>query len=129
MPAAVATLEDLRALGVRIAIDDFGTGQSSLSRLRDIPADIVKIDRNFPREATSGKGGAVLSALMAMAEAVGLAVVAEGVETGAQRNRLLGLGCGIGQGYLFQRPGSAAAVGAVFASGGRSLVVANAPGA
>jgi diguanylate cyclase (GGDEF)-like protein len=98
-------LEELRTLGVGVAIDDFGTGYSVLSRLRYFPLDRLKIDRAFVAEVP-GKAadGAIVVAMIAMAHALGLEVVAEGVETAAQRDFLIQSGCDLGQGYLFARP-------------------------
>ena len=98
-------LEELRALGVGVAIDDFGTGYSVLSRLRYFPLDRLKIDRAFVAEVP-GKAadGAIVVAMIAMAHALGLQVVAEGVESAAQRDFLTQNGCDLGQGYLFARP-------------------------
>jgi diguanylate cyclase (GGDEF)-like protein len=110
-------LEQLRALGVGVAIDDFGTGYSVLSRLRYFPLDRLKIDRAFVAELP-GKGGegAIVVAMIAMAHALGLEVVAEGVETAAQRDFLTENGCDLGQGYLFARPLPAAEVAQLLAS-------------
>jgi diguanylate cyclase (GGDEF)-like protein len=103
--AVVAALEELHALGVRIAIDDFGTGYSSLSRLDRLPVDVVKIDRSFvsplPAAATRAP---LIAAIIAMAHALDLTVVAEGIEHPYQAALLRTLGCGKGQGYWFDRP-------------------------
>ena len=99
------TLTHLRALGVRIAIDDFGTGYSSLSRLDALPIDILKIDRAFISSiGPHTESAPLVAAITAMASALGLAVVAEGVEEPYQALLLSSLGCGEGQGYLFGRP-------------------------
>jgi len=99
---AVARLEALRAVGVRIALDDFGTGFSSLSYLHRLPLDLVKIDRAFVAELGTGpRNVAIARAIVEMAGALALDVVAEGVETEVQRNLLLELGCRRGQGWLF----------------------------
>ncbi len=101
----VAQLTALRALGVAIAIDDFGTGFSGLSYLRSLPADILKIDRSFVSDLAAGSSSATLiSSIVELARTLGLAVVAEGVETEAQRATLADLRCGSAQGYLFARP-------------------------
>jgi diguanylate cyclase (GGDEF)-like protein len=98
-------LTTLRSLGVRIAIDDFGTGYSSLARLRWLPIDILKIDRSFVDELDSDRlSRAMAATVLQLADALGLEVVAEGVERDAQRTVLLDLGCRVGQGYLFGRP-------------------------
>jgi EAL domain-containing protein (putative c-di-GMP-specific phosphodiesterase class I) len=98
-------LAGLRRLGVRIAIDDFGTGFSSLSRLRWLPIDILKIDKSFVDEVDSDdQGRAMVRTVIQLAEALSLDVVAEGVERSTQRDALIELGCRFGQGYLFARP-------------------------
>ena len=98
-------LTQLRQLGVRIAIDDFGTGFSSLSRLRRLPIDILKIDKSFVDEVDADdQGRAMVRTVIQLAEALGLDVVAEGVERASQRDALVELGCRFGQGYLFARP-------------------------
>ena len=102
---AVEVLEDLAQLGVRIAIDDFGTGYSSLGYLKRLPVDELKIDRSFVDGLGSdAEDTAIVTAVVNMAQALGLAVVAEGVETETQRAELVRLGCTLAQGYLFGRP-------------------------
>jgi diguanylate cyclase (GGDEF)-like protein len=102
---AVRTLVSLRGLGVRVAIDDFGTGLSSLAYLRRLPIDKLKIDRGFVRELPGNESdAAIVTAITSMAHALGLRVVAEGIETAAQREFLAGLRVDFGQGYLFGRP-------------------------
>jgi diguanylate cyclase (GGDEF)-like protein len=116
--AAVA-LADLRSLGIRVSIDDFGTGYSSLAYLRRFPLNELKIDRSFvdglgrDPEAT-----AIVAAVMAMAHALDLTVVAEGVETADQLHALRGLGCDQAQGFLFARPMWAADIDEIAARGG-----------
>src|SRR4051794_36617549 len=94
--------EELRGLGVRLSIDDFGTGTSTLTRLRDLPIDEVKIDRSFvscvDRDADSLR---FVRAVLAFAEELGLIVIAEGVETLEERDTLARLGCHLAQGHLF----------------------------
>jgi diguanylate cyclase (GGDEF)-like protein/PAS domain S-box-containing protein len=105
LDVAVRILGELRALGVKVAIDDFGTGHSSLAYLQRLPIDIVKVDRTFVRNITeSPKDEAIASAIVAIAEAFGYRVVAEGVETPAQRDYLAALGCHEMQGYLLSWP-------------------------
>ena len=98
-------LSALRALGVRLAVDDFGTGYSSLSYLRSFPIDTLKIDRSFvhdiPGDATDS---AITTAIIVLAQSLKLNVVAEGIETAAQRDFLYGLGCRNMQGFWFSRP-------------------------
>jgi diguanylate cyclase (GGDEF)-like protein len=95
-------LQALRRLGVRLAIDDFGTGYSSLSYLRKFPMDVLKIDRSFTRDAC--EDSALLHAIVAMGESLGLVLVPEGIEEQEQADALRALGCRLGQGYLFGRP-------------------------
>jgi diguanylate cyclase len=95
----------LRREGVRVAIDDFGTGHSSLARLRDLPADTVKIDQSFVRElATDSTAMAITTSIVSLARRLGLEVIAEGIETAEQRDALLEIGCRYGQGFLLGFP-------------------------
>ena len=108
---AVAVLERLRLLDVRLALDDFGTGYSSLSRLDRCPLDIVKIDKSFVDRLEAGDRNApLLEAMLQLAGALRLGVVAEGIETENQLRRLQALGCARGQGYLLARPDDPAAI-------------------
>jgi EAL domain-containing protein (putative c-di-GMP-specific phosphodiesterase class I) len=103
--AALKTLTALRAMGVKIAIDDFGTGYSSLSYLRRLPLDKLKLDQSFTRDAQQNEADvAITRAIIAMAQSLKLSVVAEGVETQAQVDLLLSLGCTVVQGFLLGRP-------------------------
>ena len=98
-------MQKLKDLGVRIAIDDFGTGYSSLSYLHRLPIDILKIDRSFVEMITEPEGTRlIVDAVIAMAQALGLRVVGEGVETLGQMEALRIGGCDLLQGYLFSRP-------------------------
>ena len=98
-------LGTLSRLGVRIALDDFGTGFSSLSLLRQFPVDVVKIDRSFVDPVVRDRSAyAIVKAVLSMCRDMELPTVAEGIETWAQRDLLLDLGCTHGQGYLFGRP-------------------------
>jgi len=102
---AIETLHRLKALGVRIALDDFGTGFSSLSYLKRLPIDKIKIDRSFIREiATDHHDAAITQGIISMAHHLSLIVVAEGVETASQMEFLKGSRCDIFQGYHFARP-------------------------
>jgi diguanylate cyclase (GGDEF)-like protein/PAS domain S-box-containing protein len=102
---ALATLDGLSRRGVRIALDDFGTGESSLARLRTLPVDTLKIDRQFIANISgSEEDESLVRAILAMADALGLTAVAEGVETQAQGAILRKAGCTFAQGYLFGRP-------------------------
>ncbi|HEX5332754.1 MAG TPA: EAL domain-containing protein [Cellulomonas sp.] len=101
---ARAKLVELRARGVRISLDDFGTGYSSLSRLALLPVDVLKIDQSFVREIGTERGLAVLRAILALAEAHGLDVIAEGVERVSELTGLVELGVTRVQGNLLGRP-------------------------
>ncbi len=98
-------LEELRALGVRLAIDDFGTGYSSLSYLKVLPVETIKIDRSFIAGIGANQDDlAIVSAIISMSHTIGLQVVAEGIETSTQLERLRDLGCDFGQGFFLGRP-------------------------
>ncbi len=99
--AVIATLDELRALGVAVSLDDFGTGYSSLSYLRSLPVDTLKIDMAFVRNiATNAEDAALTAAIVSMGKARGLRVIAEGVETPEQRALLASFGCDEIQGFL-----------------------------
>ncbi len=101
----LADLAALRDSGVRIAIDDFGTGYSSLSYLRQVPVDVLKIDKSFvDTVATSRQQYALVEGIVTLAHNLGLQVVVEGIEQPQERTLLRTMGCEYGQGYLFARP-------------------------
>ena len=101
-------LRDLKVLGVSLSIDDFGTGFSSLSSLRKYPIDELKIDRSFINEVGSNPDDrAITRTILAMADTLGLSVVAEGIETREQLDALNHMACPSGQGYFFAMPLSA----------------------
>jgi EAL domain-containing protein (putative c-di-GMP-specific phosphodiesterase class I) len=102
--STTTSLKAIRALGISIAIDDFGTGFSSLSYLSRLAVDTLKIDRSFVIELDKPEGRALVTSIIAMAHALKLKVVAEGVETERQMNQLLALGCDEMQGFLFSKP-------------------------
>jgi diguanylate cyclase (GGDEF)-like protein len=108
MVAAEASLNVLRAikdLGVYVGIDDFGTGHSSLSRLRRLPVEVLKVDRSFVDGlGTEPEDSAVVAAILSLAHALGLHVIAAGVETPLQAHQLAALGCSIAQGFLWSPP-------------------------
>jgi EAL domain-containing protein (putative c-di-GMP-specific phosphodiesterase class I) len=102
-----AILERLRAAGVGAALDDFGTGYSSLSYLNSLPLRMLKIDSAFVRElgnVSNANSTTVVAAILALARALNIQVIAEGIETDIERMTLLKMGCEMGQGYLLGRP-------------------------
>ncbi|MGB8405510.1 MAG: EAL domain-containing protein [Mycobacterium sp.] len=112
------TLAELKAAGVRVAIDDFGTGYSVLSHLKSLPVDVLKIDRSFVTDLGNNPGDlAIVRAVIALADAFGLQVVAEGVETAAAATTLLRHGCHRAQGFLLSRPLPANDMAALFRKG------------
>jgi diguanylate cyclase (GGDEF)-like protein len=105
-PAATRLLEALRRAGSSVSLDDFGTGYSSLSYLHQYPVQSLKIDRSFIAELGAEKTGSttVVRAIIALAGALGMQVIAEGIETEEQHEQLVQLGCQFGQGFLYARP-------------------------
>ena len=98
-------LRKIKSLGVGLKIDDFGTGYSSLSYLRELPFDSLKIDRSFTINLGDDNGNDhVVETILSLAHGFGMEVVAEGVETLDQLQRLVGMGCEFGQGFYFARP-------------------------
>jgi diguanylate cyclase len=99
------TLAELKEVGVQIAIDDFGTGYAVLSHLKSLPVDMLKIDTGFVRDLGNNSSDlAIVRAIIGLAEAFGLQLVAEGVETPAAVQTLIEHGCHRAQGFLFSRP-------------------------
>ncbi len=102
IPSAVG---ELRAMGVRLAVDDFGTGYNSLARVADLPMDVVKIDRSFVTDIDqSPTNRSIVHAIKGIADALGVVVLAEGVETEREAQTLTALGCDTAQGFYFARP-------------------------
>jgi EAL domain-containing protein (putative c-di-GMP-specific phosphodiesterase class I) len=98
-------LSGIQELGVTLALDDFGTGHSSLGRLTDMPCEVLKIDRSFiARVPAEPSAAAMVTAIVDLARRLGKRAVAEGVETEEQLAFLQGVGCPLGQGYLFGHP-------------------------
>ncbi len=114
----LAKLQGLRALGVGLEIDDFGTGYSSLSYLQRLPVEVLKIDRSFVKDLTEkSEARKVVGSIVALARALNLSTVAEGIETREQLQTLKALGCDLGQGYLFSRPVPATEIPPLLAPG------------
>lgn len=104
----ILTMMALKQVGIRFSLDDFGTGYSSLQYIKRLPLDQLKIDRSFVRDIVTDIGDkAIVTTIVAMARSLDIAVIAEGVETKAQSQLLLDLGCRQFQGYLFGKPVSA----------------------
>ena len=110
---ATAQLSELRACGIRTALDDFGTGYSSLAYVQRLPLDIIKIDKEFVQSVNEPRSQALAKTIVNMARNLGLATVAEGVESESQALELARLGCEYAQGYLFFKPLSAVAMTAL----------------
>jgi EAL domain-containing protein (putative c-di-GMP-specific phosphodiesterase class I) len=103
--AVIAKMKELKSHGLTFSLDDFGTGYSSLAYLRRLPLDQLKIDQAFVRDIlVDASSGAIAQSIISLSRAMGLSVIAEGVETEAQREFLAQLGCHLYQGYLFSRP-------------------------
>jgi EAL domain-containing protein (putative c-di-GMP-specific phosphodiesterase class I) len=116
----ILVLDTLAAMGISLTIDDFGTGYASLRYLRDLPVRTLKIDQVFVRDIAGDRRDArLVAAIVAMARSLDLAVVAEGIETEAQRAALQAAGCRTGQGHLFLPPVPADELGAYMARRGR----------
>ncbi|HEX9824090.1 MAG TPA: EAL domain-containing protein [Actinomycetota bacterium] len=126
--AAVLVLERLRALGVRSALDDFGTGHSSFSYLKRLPVDALKIDQSFVDGLPDQpEDSAIVDAVLALARSLGLAPIAEGVETEAQFAALRSMGCSFAQGFLLGRPVPPSELDMTAASAGASIEAAGGP--
>jgi EAL domain-containing protein (putative c-di-GMP-specific phosphodiesterase class I) len=110
-PDPKAALTRIRDLGASLAIDDFGTGLSTLSQLKDLPFDTMKIDQSFltrQGEQEDADGALVLGSIVKLAQELGRTIIVEGVETEHDANWLAGLGCGYAQGFFFSAPLAAA---------------------
>jgi diguanylate cyclase (GGDEF)-like protein/PAS domain S-box-containing protein len=118
----VSDLIELKAIGVKLAIDDFGTGYSSLSYLRELPIDVLKMDKSFVDGiAVSEQRRALAEGIVQIARTLELEVIAEGIESEVQRDLLIAMGCPFGQGYLLARPMPAHQAQAFFSIGSRLL--------
>ena len=101
----IATMNELKEIGIQFSLDDFGTGYSSLQYLKRLPLDQLKIDQSFVRDiATDSSDNTIVRTIIAMAHSLDIDVIAEGVEMEEQRQLLLGSGCAHYQGYLFGKP-------------------------
>jgi len=128
MGFASSIIGSLKNQGIRVALDDFGTGYSSLTHLRALPLDRIKIDRSFvTRMVGDAEATALVRMIVSLADSLGVAAMAEGVETGDIRTMLLGLGCATGQGWHFGRAAPARATRALLAE--RGLLIAASPSA
>ncbi|HYN93320.1 MAG TPA: EAL domain-containing protein [Pilimelia sp.] len=124
----IETLRQVHAFGVKIALDDFGTGQSSLGLLRSCPVDILKLDKSFVDGIAEGTGqAAIATAVVRMAQALGLDAVAEGIEEQKQVEFLTGIGYHLGQGYHLARPMPADQIVALFVPAGPAAVSVPSP--
>ena len=117
--ASIRKLSILRGLGIRISMDDFGTGYSSLSYIARLPVDTVKIDHSFVSGMVgNAEDATIVGGIIALVHSLGKEVIAEGVETSEQAQRLAALGCDEAQGYHYSRPVPAAQIEALMRSGG-----------
>ncbi len=107
LPRSIEVFGELRKRGVRVSIDDFGIGYSSLGYLKELPVNALKIDRTFLTGIPQGRNAAIVAAVIAMGHALGLEVIAEGVELPEQMEFLREHACDVCQGYLFSRPTTA----------------------
>ncbi|HKJ95032.1 MAG TPA: EAL domain-containing protein [Gammaproteobacteria bacterium] len=118
LDAAVRCLHEIKALGLLVYIDDFGTGHSSLAYLRELPVDVLKIDRSFVDQiAADANAARIAASVMDLARYMDLRVIAEGVETEEQLAILRRMNCDAVQGYLFSRPVPAGQFEALFSRG------------
>jgi EAL domain-containing protein (putative c-di-GMP-specific phosphodiesterase class I) len=105
VPRAIKLLDEVQSRGIRLAIDDFGTGYSSMSLMKQFPIDTIKIDRSFVRDLPDdSEDKAIAQAIISMGKALGMTVVAEGVETTEQETFLRDHACDEMQGFLFSKP-------------------------
>jgi EAL domain-containing protein (putative c-di-GMP-specific phosphodiesterase class I) len=101
----ISTLNDFKGMGIRVSVDDFGTGYSSLNYLKRFPLDSLKVDRTFVKDIPDNEDDVTItSAIITLAQSLGLGVIAEGVETESQLEFLERSGCEMAQGYYFSRP-------------------------
>jgi diguanylate cyclase (GGDEF)-like protein len=118
------TLSQLHELGIRVAIDDFGTHYSSLSYLKNLPVHVLKLDRSFVSDLTTDpRSNEIVRAVSRLSSALGVDLIAEGVERAEQRDELLRLGCDLGQGYFFYRPRPCYEMRECFGGGGEVILL------
>ena len=128
LTAAGEVLDALSRLGVRLALDDFGTGYSTLAHLQKLHTDTLKIDRSFVAQLMGGtRDDEIVAAVIAMAHALGMTVVGEGIETSGQRTKLSDLECDVGQGFMFAPAVPPAQLAALRAGAGESAAVTSKP--
>ncbi|HEX4039342.1 MAG TPA: EAL domain-containing protein [Acidobacteriaceae bacterium] len=122
---ARAVADELKGLGCKLALDDFGTGYSSLRHLEALPFDKLKVDRSFVSSMTEVRESRkIVAAVVGLGQSLGLATVAEGVETAAQASMLLWLGCDLGQGWLYGKPAPAEEIPRMLAAAAQTYVSA-----
>ena len=122
MNTALGVLGSLRRLGVSLLMDDFGTGYSSLNNLHSFPFDVLKVDRSFVSRMSEGDQPLqIVRTIVELARVLGMTVVAEGIETLEQYRMLRGMGCRLGQGFLFAKPLSVEDVSQLLRLPGRIL--------
>jgi len=122
--STAAVLQELKSMGIHLAVDDFGTGYSSLSYLQQFPLDGLKIDQSFVRRITGDSGDCpIVNAIISMGKSLKHLVIAEGIETEAQKAYLQSQHCAEGQGYLFSRPVAAAQFAKLLQIGIKETVV------
>jgi EAL domain-containing protein (putative c-di-GMP-specific phosphodiesterase class I) len=115
---AASVLWDLHARGLRLALDDFGTGYSSMSRLRNLPVDVLKIDRSLVSQVDLDHQAAkIVAAFIQLGHGLGMTTLAEGIETEGEWRFLAEEGCQLGQGFYFSRPVPAAVISERFSAG------------
>ncbi len=125
LPCARAIANELKELGCRLALDDFGTGYSSLLHLQSLPFDKLKVDRSFVSSMTEiRESRKIVAAVVGLGQSLGLATVAEGIETPAQASMLLWLGCDLGQGWLYGKPAPASEIPRLLAAPARTFLSA-----
>lgn len=125
VPLVRRGIEEMRSLGIRIAVDDFGTGTAGLNHLRDVPFDVLKIDKSYVDPLAQGNDSyQLLASVVELAHSMGATVVAEGIETSEQAKLLRHMGCDLGQGFYLARPMDPGGLEGWFAAGREGTVAA-----